>query len=178
MTTQCYQCNAQPPDYDPHHLCVHPRLDTCWLHWLALSLWPSWCYIPLPQCIPMHHPGSTIHITLTIFYYMSNLMVKHYVVTQIAMVVLLQNFAHAMTAMLSWHVQNFVVICWWEIGLLWIIVCINSQLCVKCDEYNGRLQGQRYRQETGDCDQRGKHRINIYINEKNVGVYFANVQLC
>ena len=42
-----------------------------------------------------------------------------------------QNFAHAMTAVLSWHVQNFVAICWPEMELSQTVISIRFDFWVE-----------------------------------------------
>ena len=49
-------------------------------------------------------------ISLRMFHHYSNMMEISFVLTQIQMNGSLQNDAHDTTAVLSWHVQNFVAV--------------------------------------------------------------------
>ena len=51
---------------------------------------------------PHNSWGTVAHVTNTL----CHIWKIHFILTQIQMKYLLQNFAHAMTAMLSWHAQN------------------------------------------------------------------------
>ena len=57
------------------------------------------------------------HISLTIFSITIQIRWKiHFAVNPLLVIMMQQTFAHAMTAVLTWHVQNFVVIAKVEFG--------------------------------------------------------------
>ena len=59
-------------------------------------------------------------------------MKNHFSVVKFLAIRLLQNFTHVMTAQLSWHVQNLVVITVFEIELERNEICMEFEIQGKC----------------------------------------------
>ena len=106
----------------------HPSSENKWLynfhnakHNKICTYFMRQTLFPISCSFALWRGGPRLEITLVLLG-ISSVIIQiwwksHFVFTKILMGWSLQNFAHAMTAVLSWHVQKFVVIWWSEMEL-------------------------------------------------------------